>query len=82
MPPFQSRNENLPRHPAAEGREEAGLFQHLRQDEYVAFSDGQGPHRGIQQQIPKPGEPDKTGGVVRESAVLGGLHHHCCRQAA
>ena len=51
-------------------------------DEYVAFYNGQQPHQGIQQQIPKPGEPEKTGGAVRKSAVLGGLHHHYYSQAA
>ncbi len=45
-------------------------------EEYVAFYNGQRPHQGIQQQIPKPGEPGKTGYAVRKSAVLGGLHHH------
>ena len=51
-------------------------------DEYVAFYNGQRPHQGIQQQIPKPGEPGKTGGAVCMSPVLGGLHHHYYRQAA
>jgi hypothetical protein len=51
-------------------------------DEYVAFYNGQRPHQGIQQQIPKPGQPGKAGGAVRKSAVLGGLHHHYYRQAA
>ena len=51
-------------------------------EEYVAFYNSQRPHQGIQQQIPKPGEPEKTGGAVCRSAVLGGLHHHYYRQAA
>jgi hypothetical protein len=51
-------------------------------DEFVAFYNSQRPHQGIQQQIPKHGEPEKTGGVVRKSAVLGGLHHHYYRPAA
>ena len=51
-------------------------------EEYVAFYNSQRPHQGIQQQIPKPDEPEKTGGAVRKSAVLGGLHHHYYRQAA
>ncbi len=51
-------------------------------DEYVAFYNCQRPHQGIQQQIPKPGEPEKTGSAVRKSAVLGGLDHHYYRQAA
>jgi len=51
-------------------------------DEYVAFYNGQRPHQGIQQQIPKTGEPGNTGGAVRKSPVLGGLHHHYYRQAA
>jgi hypothetical protein len=51
-------------------------------DEYVAFHDSRRPHQGIQQQIPKPGEPEKAGGAVRMSPVLGGLHHHYYRQAA
>jgi hypothetical protein len=37
---------------------------------------------GEQQRIPKPGESEKTGGAVRKSAVLGGLHHHYYRRAA
>jgi len=51
-------------------------------DEYVAFYNSQRPHQGIQQEIPKPGAPEKIGGPVRKSAVLGGLHHHYYRQAA
>jgi len=51
-------------------------------DEYVAFHNSQRPHQGIRQQIPKPGEPEKTGGAVCMSPVLGGLHHHYYRQAA
>jgi hypothetical protein len=51
-------------------------------NEYVAFYNGQRPHQGILQQIPKLGEPEKTGGAVRKSAVLGGLHYHYYRQAA
>jgi transposase InsO family protein len=49
---------------------------------YVAFYNSQRPHQGIQQQIPKPGEPERMRGPVRKSAVLGGLHHHYYRQAA
>lgn len=51
-------------------------------DEYVAFYNGQRPHQGIQQQIPKPGEPEKMGGPVCRSPILGRLHHHYYRQAA
>jgi transposase InsO family protein len=51
-------------------------------EEYVAFYNSQRPHQGIQQQIPNPGEPEKTGGAVWRSAVLDGLHHHYFRQAA
>ena len=51
-------------------------------DEYVAFYNSQRPHQGIQQRIPKPGEPEKTVGPVCMSLVLGGLHHHYYRQAA
>jgi putative transposase len=51
-------------------------------DEYVAFYNNQRPHQGIQQQIPKPGEPGKRGSAVCMSPVLGGLHHHFYRQAA
>jgi hypothetical protein len=51
-------------------------------DEYVAFYNSQRPHQGIQQQIPRPGESERTDGAVRKSAVLGGLHHHYFRQAA
>jgi hypothetical protein len=46
------------------------------------FFNSQRPHQGIQQQIPKPGEPEKIGGPVCMSSVLGGLHHHYYRQAA
>ncbi len=46
------------------------------------FFNGQRPHQGNEQQIPKPGEPDKTGGAVCMSPVLGGLHHNYYRQAA
>ena len=51
-------------------------------EEYVAFYNTQRPHQGIHQQIPKPGEADRTSGPIRKSAVLGGLHHHYYRQAA
>ena len=51
-------------------------------EEYVDFYNTQRPHQGIQQQIPKPGEADRTAGPIRKSAVLGGLHHHYFRQAA
>jgi hypothetical protein len=51
-------------------------------NEYVAFYNGQRPHQGIQQQIPKLGESEKTGVAVRKSAVLGGLHCRYDRQAA
>ncbi len=50
-------------------------------EEYVTFYNRQRPHQGLQQQIPNPGEPEKTGGAVCRSAVLGGLHHHYYRQA-
>jgi transposase InsO family protein len=51
-------------------------------DEYIAFYNSQRPHQGLQQGIPRPGEPGITSGAIRESAVLGGLHHHYFRQAA
>jgi len=51
-------------------------------DEYIAFYNSQRPHQGLQQQIPNPGEPEKTGDAVCRSAILGGLHHHYYRQAA
>ena len=51
-------------------------------EEYVAFYNGQRPHQGIQQQIPKLREREKTVGLVCMSPVLGGLQHHYCRQAA
>ncbi len=51
-------------------------------EEYVAFYNSQRPHQGIQQQIPKPVEPEGMSGPVRKIAVLGGLHHHYFRQAA
>ena len=50
--------------------------------EYVAFYNTQRPHQGIRQQIPKPGEAQRTAGPICKSAVLGGLHHHYFRQAA
>jgi putative transposase len=51
-------------------------------EEYVAFYNGQRPHQGIQQQIPKACEAEATVGPIRKSTVLGGLHHHYFRQAA
>ena len=50
--------------------------------EYVAFYNTQRPHQGIQQQIPKPGEAQRTAGPICKTPVLGGLHHHYFRQAA
>jgi len=44
-------------------------------EEYVAFYNSQRPHQGLQQQIPNPREPEKTGGAVCWSPVLGGLYH-------
>ncbi|MBP1655722.1 MAG: putative transposase [Bacteroidetes bacterium] len=43
-------------------------------EEYDAFYNSQRPHQGLRQQIPNPGEPEKTGGAVYRSAVLSGLH--------
>jgi hypothetical protein len=51
-------------------------------EEYVAFHNTQRPHQRIHQQIPKPGEAERTSGPIRKSAVLGGLHHHYYRKAA
>ena len=51
-------------------------------EEYVVFYNTQRPHQGIQQQIPKPGEAQRTAGPIRKTPVLGGLHHHWSRQAA
>jgi hypothetical protein len=51
-------------------------------EEYIVFYNTQRPHQGIQQQIPKPGEAEITGGPIRKSAVRGGLHHRYSRQAA
>ena len=51
-------------------------------EEYVGFYNNQRPHQGIQQEIPKAGEPEKAGGAVCMSPILGGLHHHYYRQAA
>ncbi len=51
-------------------------------EEYIAFYNTQRPHQGIRQQIPKPGEAERTRGPIRKNAVLGGLHHHYSRQAA
>ena len=51
-------------------------------EEYVAFYNSQRPHQGIQQRIPKTGQPEKIGGPVCMSPVLGGLHHHYYRHAA
>jgi hypothetical protein len=70
-------------------REALDNFQLLSKDqiqgileEYGAFYNTQRPHQGIRQQIPKPGEAERTRGPIRKSAVLGGLHHHHLRQAA
>ena len=51
-------------------------------EEYIAFYNTHRPHQGIHQQIPKPGEAERTSGPIRKSAVLGGLQHHYYRQAA
>ena len=51
-------------------------------EEYIAFYNTQRPHQGILQQIPKPGEPQRTAGPICKTPVLGGLHHHYSRQAA
>jgi putative transposase len=51
-------------------------------EEYIAFYNGQRPHQGIQQQIPRRTELGIISGAIRKSAVLGGLHHHYHRQAA
>ena len=51
-------------------------------EEYIAFYNTQRPHQGIRQQIPKPGEAERTRGPIRKRTVLGGLHHHYFRQAA
>ena len=51
-------------------------------EEYVAFYNSQRPHLGIQQQIPRPSEPEKKVGAICRSSVLGGLHHHYYRWAA
>ena len=51
-------------------------------EEYIAFYNTQRPHQGIRQQIPKPGEAERTRGPTRESAVLGVPYHHYSRQAA
>jgi hypothetical protein len=39
-------------------------FNIIWQEKCVAFYNGQRPHQRIQQQIPKPGESEKTGGAV------------------
>jgi hypothetical protein len=49
---------------------------------YIAFYNTQRPHQGIHQQIPKPGETQRTAGPIRKTPVLAGLHHHYFRQAA
>jgi len=51
-------------------------------EEYIAFYNTQRPHQGIHQQIPKPGEAQRTAGPICKTPVLGGLHHHYFRQAA
>ena len=51
-------------------------------EEYIAFYNTQRPHQGIHQQIPQPGEPQRTAGPICKTPVLGGLHHHYSRQAA
>jgi putative transposase len=51
-------------------------------EEYIAFYNTQRPHQGIRQQIPKPGEAQRTARPICKTPVLGGLHHHYFRQAA
>jgi hypothetical protein len=51
-------------------------------EERLAFYKSQRPHQGIQQQIRRLGESERTECAVHKSAVLGGLHHHYFRQAA
>ena len=50
--------------------------------EYSIFYNTQRPHQGIRQQVPKPGEAQRTAGPICKTPVLGGLHHHYFRQAA
>jgi hypothetical protein len=40
-------------------------------DEYVAFYNCQRPHQGIEQQIPKPGEPEKIVGCCPQECCSG-----------
>ena len=51
-------------------------------EEYIAYYNTQRPHKGIQRQVPKPSEANRTCGPIRKSAVLSGLHHHYSRRAA
>ncbi|RPH79046.1 MAG: hypothetical protein EHM80_08815 [Nitrospiraceae bacterium] len=51
-------------------------------EEHIAFYNTQRPRQGIRQQIPNPGEAERTPRVIRKRSVLGGLHHHYSRQAA
>ena len=59
------------------------FFRTVRREARDKFQlTGKNQVQRIQQQIPKTGEPGNTGGAVRKSPVLGGLHHHYYRQAA
>jgi hypothetical protein len=49
---------------------------------YCAYFNDAGPHQGIGQQIPGgPPEPPAVGGAIKESPILGSLHHDYRRAA-
>jgi putative transposase len=58
--------------------------RHLRRVliEYITFYNQARPHQGLEQQTPLPGEQRSKDGSIQRRAVLGGLLHDYCRQAA
>jgi hypothetical protein len=49
---------------------------------YGAYFNDARPHQGIAQKIPNgPPDPPAVGGTIRETAILGGLHHDYRRAA-
>lgn len=51
-------------------------------EEDVDICNAQRQPQGIRQRIPTSVEADRTRSPIHKRAVLGGLHHHCFRQAA
>jgi len=49
---------------------------------YCAYFNDARPHQGIGQKIPsRPPEPPAVGGTIKETPILGGLHHDYRRAA-